>query len=260
MRFERWNRSDCTRGLSQAVIGVMAWVASAAWRPVSAQSPLIHLDLNLPAYRLDVYLRHERVRSYRVLIGGRRARTPTGTLFISRIEWNAASERANRECGGSERLSPVDAKGSVTTVRLPLSSALSIRATARTDALGTPSAQRCVGLANTDVIDLATLIQRSMLGNVAGDSLLAIARSGVRPLAVKLHEPIPIDVRYEPMEVVADTLFAYPDPYRLGRSPWKDAPRALARAGVDTTAIDRSRLRRMVRYPERTPVALLVRR
>ena len=260
MRHERWNRSRCARGLSQAALGVLACVASAAWRPLSAQSPLIHLDLNLPAYRLEVFLRHERVRSYPVLIGGRGTRTPTGTFFISRLEWTAAPVGTNRECGGSKRPRLADPKGSLAAVQLPLSSVLSIRGTARTDALGTASAQGCVGLANSDAIDLATLIQRAMLGNAASDSLLAIARAGVRPLAVKLHEPIPIDIRYQPMDVVGDTLFAYPDPYRLGTSPWKDAPRALARADLDTMAIDRTRLRRLTRYPERIPVALPIRR
>lgn len=96
-----------------------------------------------------------------------------------------------------------------------------------------------------------------------------VASAAWRPMSAqspRIHpyreasQVIPIDIRYEPVEVVADTLFAYPDPYRLGRSPGEDAPRAFARAGIDTMAIARSRLRRMSRYPERSTVALLVRR
>lgn len=259
MRQERRNRSARTSGLPGAALGVLACVASAAWMSLGAQSPRMHLDLNLPAYRLDVYLRHERVRSYRVMIGGRGTRTPRGAFAISQLEWNPRRASAKRECAGSERITPRNPKPTVARMTLQLSPLLFVQGTAEA-ALGTPSSRGCVGLADKDVIDLATLIQRSMLGNVASDSLLAIVLPGVRPLVVKLHERIPIDIRYDPVDVIADTLFAYPDPYRLGTTPWKDARVALARAGLDTTAIDAARLRRMVRYPELTPVALPIRR
>jgi len=234
------------------------YIASAAWMSLSAQSPLMHLDLNLPAYRLDVFLRHERVRSYRVLIGGRGTPTPHGAFLIARIEWNPGRILLKRGCAGNGPITPADPKTSVARVQLTLYPPLLVQGTGQTGALGTSSSRGCVGLASNDVLDLATLIQRSMRGNVASDSLLAIVRSGVRPLEVTLHESVPIDIRYEPLEVLAETLFAYPDPYRLGKSPWKDAPAALARAGLDTTMIDRSRLRRMTRYPAGLPVALRV--
>lgn len=259
MRHERRSRSARTSGVSAAALSVLACVASAAWMPLSAQSPRMHLDLNLPAYRLDVYLRHERVRNYRVRIGGRDTRTPRGSFAISQLQWNPRQGPAKRECAGRERITPRNPKPTVARMLLQLSPSLFVQSSTD-DALGTPSSVRCVGLADKDLIDLAMLIQRSMLGNVASDSLLAIVLPGVRPLAVRLHERVPIDIRYAPVDVIADTLFAYPDPYRLGTTPWKDARVALARAGLDTTAIDAARLRRMARYPERTPVAFPIRR
>ena len=245
-------------GLSWAALAALACGASSAWMPLSAQSPLLHLDLNLPAYRLDVFLRHERVRSYRVMIGARGTQTPRGVFAISRLEWNPGRQRSTRACAANERISPADPKASAAKVRLPLSASLFIEGAAPVEAPGSATSRGCIGLRSNDAIDLASLIQRSMVGTVASDSLLAIVLSGARPLEVKLHESVPIDIRYEPLEVLAETLFAYPDPYRLGKSPWKDAPSTLARAGLDTTMIDRSRLRRMTRYPERLPVALRV--
>lgn len=220
MRQERRNRSARTGGLSRATLGVLACVASPAWMSLSAQSPRMQLDLNLPAYRLDVYLRHERVRSYRVMIGGRGTRTPRGAFAISQLEWNPRRASAKRECAGSERITPRNPKPTVARMRLQLSPLLFVQGTAE-DALGTPSSRGCVGLADKDVIDLATLIQ---------------------------------------LDVIADTLLAYPDPYRLGTTPWKDARVALARAGLDTTAMDAARLRRMARHPDLTPVAIPIRR
>ncbi len=244
--------------LSLATLATLACVASPAWMPLGAQGPLLHLDLNLPAYRLDVFLRHERVRSYRVRIGATGTQTPRGVFAISRLLWNPARTRSTRACAANERISPADPKASATKVRLPLSASLFIEGTAPADASGAASTRGCIRLRSNDAVDLATLIQRAMVGEAASDSLLTIVRSGARPLEVKLHAGVPIDIRYEPLEVVAETLFVYPDPYRLGKSPWKDAPAALASAGLDTASIDRSRLRRMTRYPERLPVALRV--
>ena len=259
MRHGHWNRNARTRGLSRHVAGVLMYVASAACMPMRAQSPLMHLDLNLPAYRLDVFLRHERVRSYPVLIGERGTRTPRGAFVIARIEWNPGRVLPKRGCAGNGRIAPADPKTSVARVQLTLSPLLLVQGTAQIDALATASSRGCVGLASKDVLDLATLIQRSMRGNVTSDSLLALTSAGARPLTVTLPN-IPIDIRYDPVEVSGDTLFTYSDPYRLGTSPWKDASAALARVGLDTMAIDLARLRRMTRYPDRLPIALPLRR
>ena len=227
---------------------------------MGAQSPLMHLDLNLPAYRLDVFLRHERVRSYQVAIGMRRFQTPRGAFGISLLLWNPAPGGRGSDCAEHERIPPLGPRTSTAKVRLPLSPLLSIQGIAKVGALATPSSRRCIGLASTDAIDLATLIQRTILGPGGSDSLLAIALPGMRSIEVKLHERIPIDIRYESVEVVGETLFVYPDPYHLGTSPWKDARVALSRVELDTTAIDYERVRRMTRYPERTPAALPIRR
>ena len=246
-------------GLFRTTLGVLACVASAGVT-LRAQSPLLHLDLNLPAYRLDVFLRHERVRSYHVAIGTRDTRTPRGAFGISLLLWNPVRVPRGSQCTGNGRVTPRSSKGPTARVRLLLTPLLFIQGTTEEGLLETPSARRSLMLASSDAIDFATLIQRTELGPRPSDSLLAIVLPGVRSIAVKLHERIPIVIRYEPLDVVGDTLFVYPDPYGLGTSPWKDARRALARAGLDTMAIDVERLRRMLRYPDRTSASLLIRR
>ena len=245
-----------------SVVESSAAVAPLNRRPQASDTlmPLLHLDLNLPAYRLDVFLRNERVRVYRVAIGMPRYRTPRGAFEISQIQWNPWWVPPKKEWAKNERITPPGPKNPMGKVKLPFLPLYFIHGTPDEGSLGKPSSHGCVRLANRDAIDFATLIQGSMFGTVASDSLLAIALPSLRTIAVKLPARIPVDVRYDLVELVADTLFVYADPYRLGTSPWADARAALSEAGLDSTAIDYAGLRRMARYPERTPVALPVHR
>lgn len=223
-------------------------------------TPLIHLDLNLPAYRLDVFLRHERVRRYRVAIGMPDYRTPRGTFEISQIQWNPWWVPPKKAWAKNERVTPPGPMNPMGKVKLPFLPQYFIHGTPDEASLGKPSSHGCVRLSNRDAIDLSTLIQQAYLGTVTSDSVLKIALPSLRTTTAKLHEPIPVESRYDLAEVVADTLFVYPDPYRLGASPSLSAVAALVRAGLDTTALDLSSVRRLTRYPARVPVAVPVHR
>ena len=222
--------------------------------------PLVHLDLNLAAYQLDVFLRNERVRSYRIAIGMPGFRTPRGMFEISQLQWNPWWVPPKKAWAKNERVTPPGPNNPMGKVKLPFLPLYFIHGTPDEASLGKASSHGCVRLANGDAIDLATLIQRAFIGSVASDSVLKIVLPGLRTATVKLREPIPVEIRYDLADVVADTLFVYPDPYRLGTSPPASALAALARAGLDTTALDFASVRRLTRYPARIPVAVRVRR
>ena len=222
--------------------------------------PLVHVDVNLPAYQLQVFLRNEGVRSYRIAIGMPDFRTPRGSFEISQIQWNPWWVPPKKEWAKNERVTPPGPKNPMGKVKLPFLPLLFIHGTPDEGSLGKPSSHGCVRLANRDAIDLATLIQQTFLGTVASDSVSMIALPSLRTTTVKLAEPVPVEIRYDLAEVVADTLFVYPDPYRLGASPPASALAALVRSGLDTTAVDFASVRRMTRYPARLPLALRVHR
>lgn len=222
--------------------------------------PLVHLDLNLPAYQLDVFLRNERVRSYRIAMGMPGFRTPRGTFEITQLQWNPWWVPPKKEWAKNERVTPPGSRNPMGKLRLPFLPAYFIHGTPDEGSLGKASSHGCVRLANKDAIDLAILIQQAFIGPAASDSVLKIALHSWRTTTLKLHEPIPIEIRYDLADVVADTLFIYPDPYRLGNSPAASAVAALSRAGLDTMAVDFAAVRRLTRNPARTPVAVRVRR
>lgn len=76
---------------------------------------------------------------------------------------------------------------------------------------------------------------------------------------VKLPAPIDVLVRYELVEVRGDTLRVYGDPYGLGGSPAADALAVLSREGLDSTAVEFGRIRRLRGYPAKTALSLPIR-
>lgn len=250
----------------KAVLGGVALLASVGiGKAAGAQGddvlmPLIHMDANLPAYRLDVFLRHERVRAYRVAIGMRSFRTPRGSFEISRLEWNPRWQPPKSHWAKNERVTSPGANNPMGKVRFPFRPSSVVHGTPDERSIGKAASHGHIRLANADAVDLATLLQYNLLGMVANDSLLRAAIPGRRTLAVTLPHGVPLEIRYDLAEVVGDTLFVYPDPYRLGASPVRSAVAALEASGLDTTAVAFARVRAMARYPVAIPAAFIIQR
>lgn len=253
-------------GMVKAVLGGIALVSSVGiGKPAAGQGddvlmPLIHMEANLPAYRLDVFLRHERVRMYRVAIGMREFRTPRGSFEISRLEWNPRWQPPKSHWAKNERVTSPGPNNPMGKVRFPFRPSSVVHGTPDERSIGKASSHGHIRLSNADAVDLATLLQYNLLGMVANDSLLRGAIHGRRTLAVTLPHAVPLEVRYDLAEVVGDTLFVYPDPYRLGASPARSAVAALEVSGLDTTAVEFARIRGMARYPTAIPAAFRIRR
>ena len=74
-----------------------------------------------------------------------------------------------------------------------------------------------------------------------------------------LRRPVPFIIVYDLAEVRADTLYVYPDVYRVGRVASRaHVLAALARAEYDTAAVDQAILRRVLARATRRPQAVWV--
>ena len=214
-----------------------------------ATASAIRLELNIPAYRLDVFVRDEPVRSFRVGVGMPNFPTPRGTFSISQLQWNPWWVPPKSDWAKEEKKTPPGPRNPMGKVKLAFRSPYLLHGTPDESSLGKPSSHGCVRLANKDATALALLIQREVLGATVSDSVAAIALPTRRTLVVDLRARIGFSVRYDLVELGRDTLFVYPDPYGLGTSLVADAMLALRRSGRDTADIDFLRLRRMTGYP-----------
>src|SRR4051812_29405993 len=79
------------KALVFSAVASVAGASMAAAEPVQQADPAadsLHLLLNLPSYRLEVWDGSDKIESYPVTIGMNKYQTPTGSFRISRIEWN----------------------------------------------------------------------------------------------------------------------------------------------------------------------------
>lgn len=221
--------------------------------------PPLTLDLNIPAYRLDVLEEGKPPRSYRVAVGMRQFRTPTGSFAITAIEWNPWWVPPSSPWASGERVTPPGPANPMGRVKLAFRPFYFLHGTPLEESLGTAGSHGCVRLSNADAIALARVVQSA--GSPATteseiDSLIADTAATRR---FSLSMPVPLLVRYDLVELRRDSLWLYPDIYRLSTKLLADeALAAIAGAGHDTTGFDRGALAAAARRARTRIVALAI--
>jgi len=228
----------------------------------AAQGGDVRLELNVPAYRLEVLRGDSVVRRFRVSVGMRSDRTPLGEFAVTEVTWNPWWHPPNREWARKDTVTPPGATNPMGVVKLLIGGLYFVHGTPFEASIGLAASHGCVRLRNADAIELARILLRAQpydaLLDSAGDLVQVPAATLVRPLITR----VPTSVGYALVEVSADSLTLYPDVYRLRRGePIDEVLDALLRAGVDTAMVNRvvldSLVRRSVRRATSAPLSLL---
>ena len=213
-------------------------------QPVSAPQAGLDIEINVPAFRLDVRADTGIIRSFPVAVGMRRYPTPTGDYEITEVHWNPWWRPPDSPWAEKDTITPPGPRNPMGKVKMPLGRALLVHGTSQPASIGTAASHACIRLHNTDAVALAKLVQEYAGANVpegATDSLLRRWRPSRR---IPLRSPVPVRIVYNLVELHGDTLAVYPDVYRRGRDTIEaDALALLATAGYDTAAVDRDLVR-----------------
>lgn len=125
--------------------------------------------------------------------------------------------------------------------------------------IGNAASHGCVRMHNEDAVALALLLHAHGAPAVSAAVLDSLLVGWVPTRTIVLSRPIPLTVRYDLAEVRGDSLYLYPDIYRLGRrADVGTAHSALNRAGVGTALVRSrtdarvTRLTAEARCPERS--------
>jgi L,D-transpeptidase catalytic domain len=227
----------------------------------------LHLVVNIPAFRLDVYENGQLKTSYPVTVGQPREPTPRGHYDLKKVVWNPWWHPPyNRR--PKDKATPPGPRNPMGKVRLYFADLYYLHGTPKEHEIGTPASRGCVRLRNEDAIALAQLVHRHGLAPVPEGTLeeLASTRSW-RTHTYPLTEKVPLDLVYELVEVRDGDLVVYPDFYRDARLPLTElATRALEAAGYRRDQVDAERLAAALtpagvvpaktgRAPARSPVA-----
>jgi hypothetical protein len=239
------------RWVSTAVFALSV-TPDALFAQVDSLATRLALELNVPAFRLDVRRDSALVRSYPVSVGQRIYPTPLGEFQVQRIVWNPWWQPPESEWAAEDTLTPPGPRNPMGKVKLFFDPMYYLHGTPSVSSIGTAASHGCVRMRNEDAMDLARFLQSETSAAIDSATLLELVSSWNRTERVDLPVPVPVSVIYRLIEVRDTMLYAHRDIYRqrTGNTP-ADALVALAEAGYDTTRIDNRALSSFLRRAQR---------
>lgn len=184
------------------------------------------LELNLPATRLHLWRGETLEARFPVAIGDRVFPTPIGSFAIISIEWNPWWIPPPSDWAKGREPEPPGPTNPMGRVKLNFRPLYFLHGTPAEESIGHASSHGCVRLHNADAVRLAITLMHAA---AAVDSTEAL-RAAADPVATSswlLDPAVPLEIGYRTVEVLADTLWLHPDPYR------KATP-ASERAAIDS--------------------------
>jgi murein L,D-transpeptidase YcbB/YkuD len=214
----------------------------------------LHLDLNIPALRLDVYQGPDVIRRYRVAVGDLEHQTPVGAYSIQRVEWNPTWIPPSSEWAKSDTAMGPGPSNPMGRVKLAFQDLYFLHGTPDPGSVGRPASHGCVRLANRDAVELAELVHGHGSPDLGSGDLAALAAGWGPTRNIPLVRGIPLMVRYATVEVIGAEIVAHRDVYARGPDVG-DALAALRAAGVDAARVDTAAVRALQRRAGITPAS-----
>lgn len=214
----------------------------------SAAAAQLRIDINIPANRLRVLEGDSVLRTWRVSVGVPGHDTPDGTFTIERAEWNPSwRPPQGREWTQNAQFTPPGPNNPMGRVKLFFAPLYYIHGTPDTASIGQAASHGCVRMRNRDVIELARLLHRHAEPTVAPAEIDGILRRSGTTRWSTFRAPVPLALRYDPIEIENGELRIYPDVYERSRVHTEGVIQALLAAGYEASSIDRAQVRAVLR-------------
>lgn len=181
----------------------------------------IHLVLNIPASRIDVFENGKKVRSIAVSAGMREHATPRGRYHISSVIWNPWWHPPKSAWARGEKPTPPGPDNPMGRVKINFAPLYYIHGTPYESRLGAPASHGCIRMGQEDLFWLAERIHQHRTPRVSSQTL-ATLRDNPRMTRQFNIKPIRFDVVYRLVEVVDGELVIHPDVYRSGEGSLRD--------------------------------------
>lgn len=182
----------------------------------------LYIEINLPAYRLDLFEDGRRLKSYTIAIGMKGFKTPLRTFYIERMEWNPwwipprAAWCSKKDDDGKEIGCKPVSPGNwnpLGPVKMVMQSAYLVHGTNRPREIGTRASHGCIRLKSENAIDLAwkLMIMTGTKQPIAGrENYWGRSRTTYR---VGLLSRVQVNTVYKRLEVLGKSLLLHPDTY-----------------------------------------------
>ena len=214
--------------------------------------PPLRMVVNLPAYRLDVFVGDSLVKTVAVAPGMPRYRTPRGAFEVTRIEWNPWWIPPKSPWAAKEKITPPGPDNPMGKVKLNFSALYFVHGSPFEHSIGTAASHGCIRVKNGNAIELARLVHQYASPSLSAADIDRIA-ADTATRDITLENPVPIEIRYDLVEIIGRRVHVYPDIYGLATRSLRDETYAVLGAhSIDTLTLDANRVRTFVRKVPRT--------
>ena len=214
---------------------------------VAGAAPM-RIVINIPAFRLDVYVSDSIIRTMPIAPGMSSYRTPRASFAITSVQWNPWWIPPKSPWAAKEKPTPPGPGNPMGRVKLNFQPLYFLHGTPFRHSIGTAASHGCIRLKNEDAIELARLTLRFGMRTLTSDDIDVLSADTLSTSTIELEEPVPIEIRYDLVEVRNGRVSVYRDVYHLSsKSLRAEVYAALAASGLDTTTIDSERVRALVR-------------
>jgi murein L,D-transpeptidase YcbB/YkuD len=207
----------------------------------------MRVTVNIPAYRLDAFVSDTLTRTMPIAVGMPRYPTPRGSFAITSIDWNPRWVPPDRPWAAREKPMPPGPLNPMGKVKLNFQPLYFLHGTPAERSIGSAASHGCVRLAQADAIALGLEVQR--FGSIPPSAVaFDPLTDSTTTHTIRLVEPVPLEIRYDLVEIRSERVAVYRDIYRLAtRSMRAEVFAVLADRGIDTTRIERERVSALVR-------------
>jgi lipoprotein-anchoring transpeptidase ErfK/SrfK len=224
--------------------------------------------VNIPAFRMDLFRNGSLVKSYKIGIGYPEFPLPQGMRKAQTIIFNPTWTPPDspwvatmKDVVAGEKVEAGSKLNPLGPIKIPIGLPSLIHGGKSPAKLGHFASHGCVGLTNTQVKDFAMLLAQAAETEISDKTMANYLKDKTRTRAVKLTQPIPVELRYETMVVENGKLHIYKDVYDQNANTEQNLRSVLETQGLrleDLSAAEKEQvmlaLNSMSAHPKKVPV------
>jgi lipoprotein-anchoring transpeptidase ErfK/SrfK len=176
--------------------------------------------VNIPAFRMDVFQQGSLVKSYKIGIGYPDFPLPTGLrkaqTIIFNPTWTPPDEpwvAKMKNVSVGEKVAAGSKLNPLGPIKIPIGQPSLIHGGKSPAKLGTFASHGCVGLTTAQVQDFSKLLAQVSGTELTDGTIQSYFKNKTRTQSVKLHQVVPVELRYETIVIEDGKLHIYRDVY-----------------------------------------------
>jgi murein L,D-transpeptidase YcbB/YkuD len=223
----------------------------------SSSKPIgsLSLEVNIPAFRVDVLRESSHVTSFGIAVGRPRYFTPTGDFEVTLITWNPWWYPPNSYWARKEKITRPGPNNPMGKVKLLLRGNIFFHGTPLASSIGSAASHACMRMRQEDAIALARLVQGAAGAAIGDSEVNSLLATWDQTREVQLPIRVPVRIVYMLAEVRGDSLLLHPDIYHHGITE-DGVIQILHDSDFDTRRLNRASLKTLLRRARKEHVAV----